>query len=104
MENFLRTIILLLAVTLAPLNIYVAYILVRLARKYPDIPALSERAFVASCIALAITVGATYSIVRALGVIDASTVAALILNGMAVVLYSVPAIFWLRKYRKDKFK
>lgn len=103
-DDTLRTIIYIIVVILAPINVYVTYRLLSLSHKYDGkIGALSERATMAVMLCAGSIAGAILSLAWLSGNTVPPTVS-IFLNGVAAFVLSFPALYWYIKYRTGGFR
>jgi hypothetical protein len=90
-------------VLLPPFDWAVALILGWLTVRYPDILTLKERAITAWIIAIVSTVAALLAWAR-LGNVTIANDAAILLLAIALILVSVPSVFWLMLLLTGRFR
>ena len=102
-DDTLRTIIYVMVLTLAPINIYVTYKLLGLSHSYGGrVGALSERATVSGLLLIGTLAGSAFAFGRLSG-LNVSPVINVLLNGIAAFMLAVPAVYWYLKYRSGGF-
>jgi hypothetical protein len=102
-DETLRTLIYLMVIILAPVNMYTTFTLLRLSHRYDGkIGALSERATVAGFLMIGSIAGATLAFTRLVGP-EIPTTLSIALNGVAAAMLAAPALYWMWKYRSGGF-